>query len=299
MTPERWQAVERLYHAALARAPHERAAFLIDACAGDDALRQAVDALLTRQPQAERFLEAPAWQSVAAALVEPPTPIVGRVIGSFEVVSHLGSGGMGEVYRARDRRLERDVALKFLTPALAPDAEARERLRREALAASALNHPHICTLHDIVDDEGRPVLVMEIVEGEPLSAVIPKEGLPIETVVRYGEQLADALAHAHAHGIIHRDLKPSNIIVTPEGRAKVLDFGIARQMRAADLARGHARTAARCRTRGRSRERSGIWPRRFWRVSRPTHAATSGPWASCSTRWRRACGPSRDQPAWR
>ena len=174
-----------------------------------------------------------AWPRV---LAEPLTPIVGRVIGSFEVMSHLGSGGMGEVYRARDRRLGRDVALKFLTPALAPDAEARERLRREALAASALNHPHICTLHDIVDDEGRPVLVMEIVEGEPLSAVIPKDGLPIETVIRYGEQLADALAHAHAHGIIHRDLKPSNIVVTPEGRAKVLDFGIARQMRAADLA---------------------------------------------------------------
>ena len=236
MTPERWRAVERLYHAALASAPQERATFLIDACAGDDALRQAVDALLTRQPQAEHFLEAPAWQSVAAALVEPLTPIVGRVIGSFEVMSHLGSGGMGEVYRARDQRLQRDVALKFLTPALAPDAEARERLRREALAASTLNHPHICTLHDIVDDEGRPVLVMEIVEGEPLSAVIPKEGLPIATVVRYGEQLADALAHAHAHGIIHRDLKPSNVVVTREGRAKVLDFGIARQMRATDLA---------------------------------------------------------------
>ena len=236
MTPERWQAVERLYHAALASAPHERAAFLIDACAGDDALRKAVDALLARQPHAASFLEAPAWQSVAAALAEPSTPIVGRVIGSFEVLSHLGSGGMGEVYRARDRRLGRDVALKFLTPASAPDAEARERLRREALAASALNHPHICTLHDLVDDEGRPVLVMEIVEGEPLSAVIPRDGLPIETVIRYGEQLADALAHAHAHGIIHRDLKPSNIVVTPEGRAKVLDFGIARQMRAEVLA---------------------------------------------------------------
>ena len=235
MTPERWHAVERLYHAALVCAPDERPTFLTDACAGDDALRQAVDALLTRQPQAERFLEAPAWQSVAAALAEPPVHIVGRVIGAFEVLSHLGSGGMGEVYRARDRRLGRDVALKFLTSELAPDAEARERLRREALAASALNHPHICTLHDIVDDEGRPVLVMEIVEGEPLSAMIRKGGLPIETVVRYGEQLADALAHAHAHGIIHRDLKPSNIVVTAAGRAKVLDFGIARQMHPADL----------------------------------------------------------------
>ena len=166
---------------------------------------------------------------------------------------------MGEVYRARDRRLGRDVALKFLTPASAPDAEARERLRREALAASALNHPHICTLHDIVDDEGRPVLVMEIVEGEPLSAVIPKDGLPIETVIRYGEQLADALAHAHAHGIIHRDLKPSNIVVTPEGRAKVLDFGIARQMHAADLA-AVAQDSQRADRRGdRSLARSGIW----------------------------------------
>lgn len=160
----------------------------------------------------------------------------GTRLGPYEILEPLGAGGMGEVYRARDRRLGRDVALKFLTPALASDAEARDRLRREALAASALNHPYICTLHDIVEDEGRPVLVMEIVEGEPLSAVIPKEGLPIETVVRYGEQLADALAHAHAHGIIHRDLKPANIVVTPDGRAKVLDFGIARQMRAADLA---------------------------------------------------------------
>ena len=274
-------------------------AFLIDACAGDDALRQAVDALLARQPQAERFLEAPAWQSVAAALAEPPSRIVGRVIGSFEVLSHLGSGGMGEVYRARDRRLGRDVALKFLTPELAPDAEARERLRREALAASALNHPHICTLHDIVDDEGRPVLVMEIVEGEPLSAVIPKEGLPIETVVRYGEQLADALAHAHAHGIIHRDLKPSNIVVTRGGPRQ----GARLRHRAAD-ARGGSRRGDRGSQRadrrgGPSRVRSGIWPRKCWRVNRPMPAVTSGLWALCSTRWRRACGHSRDQPAWR
>ena len=237
MTPERWQAVERLYHAALASAPHERAAFLIDACAGDDALRQAVDALLTRQPQAERFLEAPAWQSVAAALAGP-------LDADRRTRDRIVRGPVASRQRRHGRGLSRPR----------PPAGTRRRIeishagigprRRGAGAtpsrsAGGLRAQSPAHLHAARHRgrEGRPVLVMEIVEGEPLSAVIPKEGLPIETVIRYGEQLADALAHAHAHGIIHRDLKPANIVVTPEGRAKVLDFGIARQMRARILPR--------------------------------------------------------------
>src|SRR5207302_1190897 len=138
---------------------------------GDAALRAQLEALLAHADTS--FLDEPALAADGASQVTAGALrlAAGTQVGAYEVVRPLGAGGMGEVYRARDRRLGRDVALKFLTPELARDSEARERLRREALAASALNHPHICTLHDIIDDDGRPVLVMEIVEGEPLNAI--------------------------------------------------------------------------------------------------------------------------------
>ena len=151
--------------------------------------------------------------------------MVGRTIAHYRVTAKIGAGGMGEVYRARDEQLQRDVALKVLPAATLADETARARLLHEAHTASALNHPHICTIHEVGEADGQAYIVMEYVEGQPLSALIPGEGLPAETVVRYGVQIADALAHAHQRGIIHRDLKSSNVMITSEGRAKVLDFG--------------------------------------------------------------------------
>jgi len=137
---------------------------------------------------------------------------------------------MGVVYRARDESLERDVAVKLLPPDTLADETARARFRKEALALSQLNHPNICTIHEVGEAEGQAHLVMEYVEGRPLRDLVRGGGLPIDTIVRYGAQIADALAHAHQRGLAHRDMKTANVIVTTEGRVKVLDFGLARRM---------------------------------------------------------------------
>ena len=148
----------------------------------------------------------------------------GTRVGSCEIVAPLGAGGMGEVYHAFDTRLRRTVAIKILTRS---DDEADARLLQEARAASALNHPHVCTVHEVGCADGQSFIVMELVEGRPLSEVIASTRLSSESVLRYSIQIADALAHAHERGIVHRDLKSQNVVVTPEGRAKVLDFGVA------------------------------------------------------------------------
>ena len=155
----------------------------------------------------------------------------GTKIGSYEIQAPLGEGGMGAVYQAHDPTLQRTVAIKVLAK---QDEDASARLLQEARAASALNHPHICTVYEVGEHEGQAFIVMEHVEGKPLSALIPSDGLPPESVIRYGTQIADALAHAHERGIVHRDLKSANVVITPEGRAKVLDFGLAARMPQAD-----------------------------------------------------------------
>ena len=155
----------------------------------------------------------------------------GTRLGHYDVTSLLGEGGMGAVYQAHDPTLQRTVAIKILAK---QDEEASNRLLQEARAASALNHPHICTIHEVGEHEGQAFIVMEHVEGKPLSQLIPSDGLPPESVIRYGTQIADALAHAHERGIVHRDLKSPNVVITPEGRAKVLDFGLAARMPQAD-----------------------------------------------------------------
>jgi serine/threonine protein kinase/Flp pilus assembly protein TadD len=151
-------------------------------------------------------------------------------VSHYRIVEKVGEGGMGVVYRAHDDRLNRDVALKFLPEELNHDANARSMLLREARTASALNHPNICTIYDVGEADGKSYIVMEFVNGRSLAEQIPEGGLPAETVIRYGEQIADAVAHAHEHGVIHRDLKTPNIIVMPGGRPKVLDFGLAKHM---------------------------------------------------------------------
>lgn len=158
----------------------------------------------------------------------------GTRFGAYMVQARLGAGGMGEVYRARDGRLDRDVALKVLPAVSAGDETARLRLLREARMAARLNHPHICTIHEVGEAEGQAYIAMELVAGLPLSERLVG-GMPVEQVVRLGQQMADALAHAHEHGVVHRDFKSGNVVVTPEGRVKVLDFGLAKPLAGEDL----------------------------------------------------------------
>src|SRR5262249_31491062 len=156
--------------------------------------------------------------------------MVGRTLGHYQILEKIGAGGMGVVYRARDRQLERTVAVKVVGGPGQVDENARARLLREARTASALNHPNICTIHEAGVADGETYIAMELVEGRPLSDMIPTDGLPVEMAIRYGAQIADALAHAQERGVVHRDLKSSNVIITPEGRAKVRDFGLAKRV---------------------------------------------------------------------
>jgi serine/threonine protein kinase len=161
--------------------------------------------------------------------------MLGQVLGHYRILEKIGAGGMGEVYRARDDFLKRDVAIKTLHSGLLNDPRAKEKLLQEARSSSSLNDPHICTIYEVGESDGKAFIAMELVEGRPLSSLIPPEGLPVKLVVRYGKQIAAALAHAHDHGIIHRDVKSSNVVITPSGLLKVLDFGLALHLRGSDL----------------------------------------------------------------
>ncbi len=153
----------------------------------------------------------------------------------YRILGKLGAGGMGEVYRARDEQLDRDVAVKVLPSSSFDDPTARARLVREAKAAAALNHPNICTVHEVGEADGQAYIAMELVEGQTLSAMLIAGPLPAEQVVHYGRQLAAALTHAHERGVVHRDLKSNNVIVTPDRRVKVLDFGLAKRAVDSDM----------------------------------------------------------------
>jgi eukaryotic-like serine/threonine-protein kinase len=219
---DRFGKVEELYHAALERTGAERRAFLDSACAGDPALRREVESLLGYEDQAGTFLEQPAVERVAPA----PTLHAGLRLGSYEIVSLVDAGGMGEVYRARDERLARNVAVKVLPTAfLAPDRVAR--FEREARAAGALNHPNVLTVHDVGSHEGAPYLVTELLDGRTLRDRLRAGPLPLRKAVDIAMQLARGLAAAHEKRIVHRDLKPANVFLTEDGRAKILDFGLA------------------------------------------------------------------------
>jgi len=170
--------------------------------------------------------------------------MIGRTLGHYRILEKIGAGGMGEVYRAHDQQLDRDVALKVLPASSFTDATARARLLREARTASQLNHPHICTVHEVGEADGQAYIAMEFVEGQPLSVLLENKASPAEQILRYGMQLAEALAHAHERGVVHRDLKSANVIITPEGRAKVLDFGLAKRLSGEELAEATTRSQA-------------------------------------------------------
>jgi serine/threonine-protein kinase len=232
MTPERYQQVNRLLDELLELSPEDRAPHLSAACAEDEELRCEVESLLKAYDQAQSFIEAPAAGEAAELLNEQKAgEMIGRTLGHYRLRSLLGAGGMGEVYRATDMRLEREVAIKILTAHLAQDAEALRRFEREAKAVAALSHPNVCAIHDFGIEQGVTYAVMELLEGETLRQRLGRSTPPWREAAQIGVGVADGLVAAHAKGIIHRDLKPENIFLTSGGQVKVLDFGIARVKR--------------------------------------------------------------------
>src|SRR5436189_1733071 len=229
MKAERWKQVNDLFQSAVERAPRERAAFLHEACHGDEGLRREVDSLLTSYERAENFIELPAFE-VAPELVtnDRADALVGNVFGHYRIESLIGVGGMGEVYLARDERLGRKAALKLLPDTLTTDETQLSRFKNEARSASALNHPNILTVYGIGAEGDRQFIATEFIEGMTLRASITCGRINPHAALEIAVQVASALAAAHEAGVVHRDIKPENIMLRPDGYAKVLDFGIAK-----------------------------------------------------------------------
>ncbi len=252
MQAERWRRVEQLYHTAMEQEEGERAAFLERSCAGDQALRVEVESLIAYARQTGRIIDTPALELAVAAMAEDlcaedsiqadkmmvariaqnprweKTHTPGTKRGEYEVKSLLGAGSMGEVYRARDSRLGRDVAIKVLPFFLSNDSDRLRRFEQEARAAAALNHPNILAVFQMGACEGAPYLVSELLEGQTLKEEIKRGHVAVRKVIDYGVQIARGLSAAHEKGIVHRDLKPENLFVTKDGRLKILDFGLAK-----------------------------------------------------------------------
>jgi tRNA A-37 threonylcarbamoyl transferase component Bud32 len=234
MTPERWQRVSELYEAVLDRPAGEREAFLTDLCAGDTGLRREVESLLA-QDDHHSPLDRPVWVPpdllAADYNADSPQPMrlaAGTRLGPYEIESAIGAGGMGEVYRGRDTRLDRPVAIKVLRPDVAADPAFRARFDREARTISQLDHPNICPLFDVGDQSGVAYLVMPLLDGEPLVDRLRRGPLPLPAALRIAISLASALTYAHGRGVLHRDIKPHNMLSLADGRTMLLDFGIAK-----------------------------------------------------------------------
>jgi serine/threonine-protein kinase len=234
LTPERWQEAARIYELVVDRDPATRAAILSEACAGDEALRQVVESLLS-QESADVVVDRPVWATAAPLFDHGPGLHPGESLGPYRIEGPLGAGGMGQVFRATDTRLNRRVAIKVLQSGVALDQQMRARFAREARAVAALTHPHICTLYDVGSHDDVDFIVMEHLEGETLASRLERGQLPPDETLTCAVEIASALDHAHRLGIIHRDLKPGNVMLTASG-AKLLDFGLAKFRPSADAA---------------------------------------------------------------
>ena len=239
-----WHRVKEIIEAALARPAAERAAFVLRMCGDDTSLRAEVESLLAAIDQAGNFIEQPALQSMSLSAAFPAgwIPDLGRralepgnSVGPYTIREFVGAGGMGEVYRAHDSNLNRDVALKVRPAAFALDADRFARFRREAQMLAALNHPNIATIYGLENSDGVQALVLELVEGPTLANRIAMGRIPVREALSIAKQIAEGLEAAHKRGIIHSDLKPANIKLRPDGTVKILDFGLAKALDAVDV----------------------------------------------------------------
>jgi eukaryotic-like serine/threonine-protein kinase len=228
MTPERWQHAKEIFGRALEYDPPQRSAFLSNVCGEDQAMRREIEALIAAHQEPGSFIDSPAYEIAAEMLASNEEISPGKRVGHYEVLTLLGKGGMGEVYLALDSNLRRRVALKFLPSSFTKDSYRLQRFEQEARAASALNHPNILTIHEIGEAEGRRFIATEYIKGETLSQRIEAGRLTAVEALHIAEQIASALAEAHAAAIVHRDIKPDNVMLRSDGVVKVLDFGLAK-----------------------------------------------------------------------
>jgi eukaryotic-like serine/threonine-protein kinase len=230
ITPDRWQQIKHIFNLALKRPVAERQSFLCEACGGDEAIREEVASLLSAHEEEDNFLAVPAYEMAAEMLVDDsPELMPGQRLGPYTVLSLLGAGGMGEVYLGVHDKLGRQVALKVLALEFARDEQRVRRFEQEARAASALNHPNVCMIHEIgTADDGRNFMAMEFIDGITLRRRMAKKRLTLKESLDVAAQVAWALEAAHAVGVVHRDVKPENIMLRRDGYVKVLDFGIAK-----------------------------------------------------------------------
>ena len=234
MESEKLKQIEAIYHAALELSSVERAEFVKNSCGTDEILRREVESLLSFEDSSDNFLNASPASLVAEMFAEKDnhTNLIGTEIGHYKIIKLLGKGGMGEVYLAEDTKLDRLVALKILPQEFSQNADRmRHRFVREAKAASRLNHPHIAHVYEIGESKGVNFIAMEFVEGVSLREKIHGERVDLRTLLKYLTQVADGLAKAHNAGIVHRDLKPDNLMISGDGFAKILDFGLAKIVR--------------------------------------------------------------------
>src|SRR5918994_1089716 len=225
MTPERWQQIEEVLQTALDLPWSERATFIAERCGNDRELKHEASSLLDAHEDAGNFIETPALAQDAHILLGDTAV---REVGQYSIIRALGSGGMGEVYLAQDRRLDRLVALKILPSYFAADDQRLRRFQREARAASALNHPNILTIHEVGESDGTYFIATEFIDGQTIREVTGTKRLTTDEIMSIVEQVATGLAAAHRAGIVHRDIKPENIMRRTDGLVKILDFGIAK-----------------------------------------------------------------------
>jgi len=231
MESERWQQVDKILEAALEQEESERSAFLEKACAGDESLRKEVESLLLAHNRAGDFMEEPPLEMGVAGLAKDQSQsLIGSQLHAYKILSLLGVGGMGEVFLAQDTTLDRKVALKFLPEELQQDPTAGKRFLREAKSAAALDHPYICKVYEVGEEEGKSFIALEYIQGTTLQEKLIGGPLPVKNALETAGEIAEALEAAHKQRIVHRDLKSSNIMLTPEGHVKVMDFGLAKRL---------------------------------------------------------------------